>query len=88
MLKYQFSRVAAGGLAMIVLATACETSSRKSVSTYDYHGPARTTGDGAPRETVREQEISDSEMVAPGEMQSPGEMRSPGQPVVSPDRKP
>jgi len=80
-------RCAALGVGVIGLAFCswgCETSSHKSVSTYEYDGSgrsARPARDEPPTETEREEDLSDYEMVAPGEMAAPGEM------VVEPRRK-
>ena len=73
----------------------CETSSHKSVKTFDYDGEpqpareerssARLQRDQPPPEAEREIETGEDD----GEwhMVSPGEMAAPGKPVVDPSRK-
>lgn len=73
----------------------CETSSHKSVKTFDYDGEpqpareeqssARLQRDQPPPEAEREIEAGEDD----GEwhMVSPGEMAAPGKPVVDPSRK-
>ena len=66
---------------VIAVSCGCETSSRKSVSTYDYSEeppPARTTGNRPPVETERQVDETEGEMVSPGEMVPPGRMVPPG----------
>ncbi len=66
-----------------LFAAGCETSSHKTVKTYDYSNDSRPA---QPQPTEREQRGSDAQMVEPGEMVAPGEMVPPGEPVVEPRR--
>ncbi len=73
----------------------CETSSRKTVNTFEYDGApqstreerssARLQRDEPPPEVEREIEADEDD----GEwhMVSPGEMAAPGKPVVDPSRR-
>jgi len=62
----------------ILVMMGCESSSHKSVRTYEYRGDP-----GRAHETARP--VSEEyEMEAPGEMASPGTMVSPGNMVVDP----
>jgi len=75
-----------GVTAVALVALGCETSSHKSVRTYDYDDQGRATRGVEEQPAEREVGRSNGEIVAPGEMVSPGEMVPPGEPVVEPKR--
>lgn len=55
-----------GALGLLILATACQTSSRKSVRTYDYRDDGRPPG--AAERTQQDADDGEYHMVSPGEM--------------------
>ncbi len=75
---------AMGVVVMTLAIIGCETSSHKTVRTYDYNDQGRATRQAEEQPAEREEMRQDGEMVAPGEMVSPGEMVPPGEPVVEP----
>ena len=69
--RIRFRTTAMGAVCLVGFCAGCETSSHKSVRTYEYNDQ--------PRPAQVTQEEPEYQMVSPGEMVSPGTM------VVDPD---